>query len=103
MRIVLEVLQETGSQSSKTNLKIQLQSYQGGGISGKMDCFEPHDRGEPIGRNLAADGKNHAGPVLVGALTNMKKGVKDGNEGVRVDGEQGKIVEAFIAPRDEIC
>ena len=42
-----------------------------------MDRFEPHDRGEPVGSNLAADGKELAGPVLVVTLPNLKKGVQD--------------------------
>ena len=50
-----------------------------------MDRLEPHDRGEPISRNLAAEGKNIDGPVLVGAIANLKEGVQDGNKAVCVD------------------
>ena len=42
-----------------------------------MDCFEPHDCGEPVGMNIAADGKELAGLVLVGTLTNLKTGIQD--------------------------
>ena len=87
MRVVLEFLQETGSQSGKVALEIQLQSSHEGRIRGKMDILEPHDRRERIGRNLAADGEELAGPVLVDALTNLKEGVQDGNEAVFVDSE----------------
>ena len=40
-----------------------------------MNRLEPHNSGDPIGRNLAAKVKELAGPVLVGALTNLKEGV----------------------------
>ena len=40
-----------------------------------MDRFEPHDRRDPIGRNLAADGEELAGPVLVRTLPNLEKGL----------------------------
>ena len=52
-----------------------------------MDILEPHDRRERIVRNLAADGKELAGPVLVDALANLKEGVQDRNEAVFVDSE----------------
>ena len=65
-----------------------------------MDRFEPHDCGEPIGRNLAVDGEELARPVLVGTLPNLKKGVQDQNKDVLVDGEQEELVKAFGTPRD---
>ena len=54
--------------------------------SRRNGSLEPHGRGEPVGRNLSADGEELAGPVLVGALTNLKEGVQGGNEAVFVDG-----------------
>ena len=35
-----------------------------------MDPLEPNDSGDPVGRNLAADGKDLAVPVLIGDLYN---------------------------------
>ena len=52
-----------------------------------MNRLEPHNRGDPIGSNLAAEGKDLAKPVLVGALTNLKEGVQDGNKDVFVYGK----------------
>ena len=52
-----------------------------------MDRLEPHDCGEPFGRNPATYVEELAGHVLVGDLTNLKEGVQDGNEAVFVDGE----------------
>ena len=42
-----------------------------------MDLFELHDRGEPIGRNLDAGGKELVRPVLVGTLPNLEKVTQD--------------------------
>ena len=52
-----------------------------------MDRLKPHDHGEPVGKNLAADGEDISRPVIVSALTNLKEGVQDGNEDVFVDDE----------------
>ena len=41
-----------------------------------MDRFEPHNRSEPVGRNLAADVKELDGTILVGPLTNLEKGMQ---------------------------
>ena len=52
-----------------------------------MDRLDLHDRREPAGRDSPLDGKDLAGPVLVGALPNQKDGVQDGNKSVLVAGE----------------
>ena len=48
---------------------------------------ELHDRGEPVRSNIAADGEELAGTVLIGALTNVKEGAQDGNKAVFIEGK----------------
>ena len=86
VRVVLYVPRENGSKSGKVTLKIQLQGSHEGGFRGKMDRLEPHNYREPFVRNLNTDGEDIAGTILLGTLTNMKKGLQDGNESVFVDG-----------------
>ena len=75
VRAVLEVLRETGGQSDKVALEFQSRGSHEGGIRGEMYRLEPHDHGEPVSRNLSADGKELSRPVLVGALPNLEEGV----------------------------
>ena len=75
VRAVLEVLRETEGQSDKVTLEFQSRGSHEGGIRGEMYRLEPHDHGEPVSRNLSADGKELSRPVLVGALPNLEEGV----------------------------
>ena len=70
MHTVLEVLRETGGQTGKVTLKLQLWGSHEGGIRGEIDRLELHNRGEPADRDLSPDGEDLVGPVLVGALPN---------------------------------
>ena len=102
VHVVLRVLWETGSQFIKVTLDLHSRSYHRGGICGEMDRLLPHNYGEPIGRNLAADGKELARTVLEDALPNLKKGMQDGNEDIFVDGKQGQLGKTLCTPRDNI-
>ena len=75
MGIVLKVPRQTVISSTKVTLEFQSRSYHEGGICDKMDRFKPHNCGEPVGRNLAADSKELSGTILVGTLPNPEKGM----------------------------
>ena len=49
-------------------LELQPWGSHEGGIYGEMDRLESHDCREPVGRDTPLDGKELAGPVLLGAL-----------------------------------
>ena len=66
-----------------------------------MDFFEPHNCGEPAGRNLATDGEELARPLLVRNIPNLEKGMQDLNESVLVDCDQGELANDFGAPQNE--
>ena len=73
VRVVFKVPRETGSQTGKVTLELQSQGSHKGGILGKIDRPEPHNRREPLSRNLAADGEEITWLVLVGTISNMNE------------------------------
>ena len=64
---VLKVPRDTGGQAGELTLELQLRGTHEGGIHGEMDRLDFHNCREPVGWDLPPDGKELAGPVLVGA------------------------------------